>query len=114
MIKLSSNYVSGFENLNYEKFKQLAVDPNLVPHEKVGFPDIYRKEKEPIIWQDILGKLTNLAVPNRLILDVGPGCSQLPQLLLKQAGKNNSKVILCDCQEMLSQLPDGAQIEKVQ
>ena len=54
-------YINKFENLSYEKFKQMAVDPSLQPHEKVGFPDEYRKGKEPLIWRDIRSKLTNLS-----------------------------------------------------
>ncbi len=113
MKKIELAYINKFENLNYEKFKQMALDPSLLPHEKVGFPDTYRQGKEPLIWQDICSKMTNLAQPNKLILDIGAGCSALPLLLLNQAQGNNSKVILCDSQEMLAQLPDGEQIEKV-
>src|SRR5277367_1316228 len=111
---LESNYISQFEDLNYDKFKKMALDASLLPHEKVGFPDAYRNGKEPLIWQDICRKLTNLTLPNRLIVDIGPGCSQLPALLLDQAGKNNAKVILCDSKEMLSQLPDLEHVKKVE
>jgi hypothetical protein len=92
----------------------MALDPSLLPHEKVGFPDAYRKGKEPLIWQDIQSKLTNLAMPDKLILDIGPGCSELPRLLLSQAHKNNSRAILCDSLEMLAQLPDHSYIKKVE
>ncbi len=114
MKKLEQAYISKFENLDYETFKKMALDPTLLPHEKVGFPDAYRKDQEPLIWQDIQSKLTNTSLPKQLILDIGPGCSQLPKILLTQAQKNNAKVVLCDCQEMLSQLPDGPFIEKVE
>ena len=42
------------------------------------------------------------------------GCSRLPLHLIDQARRTNSKVILCDSQEMLSQLPDGLLVEKVE
>jgi 2-polyprenyl-3-methyl-5-hydroxy-6-metoxy-1,4-benzoquinol methylase len=107
-------YISKFENLNYDKFKQMAIDCSLLPCEKVGFPDIYREGKEHLIWHDIKSKLTNLNLSKKLILDIGPGCSQLPRLLLEQAGGNDSKVLFCDSQEMLSQLPDSHYIEKIE
>lgn len=114
MKKLDPTYISKFENLDYAAFKKMAVDPNLLPHEKVGFPTEYRQGKEPLIWQDIQSKLTNLNLPHKLILDIGPGCSDLPKILLAHAQTKESKVILCDCQEMLSQLPNSLQIEKVE
>jgi len=108
------NYISQFENLNYDKFKKMALDGSLLAHEKVGFPNTYRNGKESLIWQDICSKLTNLTLPNKLILDIGPGCSQLPLLLLDQASKNNARVVLCDSREMLSQLPDLEHVKKVE
>jgi hypothetical protein len=114
MKKLDLAYINKFENLDYEAFKQMAVDSSLLPHEKVGFPDAYRNGKEPLIWQDMLNKLSNLAVPNKWILDIGPGCSDLPRFLSNEAGRLNSRVIFCDSKEMLAQLPDGAGIEKIE
>ncbi len=107
-------YISKFENLDYEQFKQLALDPNLLPHEKVGFPGSYRGGKEPLIWQDIQNKMSNLALAEQIILDIGPGCSELPHFLLDLAKKKKSKVILCDSKEMLSQLPDEQYISKIE
>jgi hypothetical protein len=106
--------VSRFENLSYEKFKQLALDSSLTACEKVGFPNAYRQGKEDLVWQDIKRKLTNLSLADQLIVDIGPGCSDVPRFLLAEAKATNSRVILCDSQEMLSLLPDGFKIEKIE
>lgn len=114
MTKLKPEDVSRFENLNYDAFKQLALDPLLSPCEKVGFPNAYRQGKEDLIWQDIKQKLTNLALPYQLIVDIGPGCSAVPRYLLSQAESTDSRVVLCDSKEMLTQLADGPKIEKIE
>ncbi len=114
MKKLDPASVARFENLDYEGFKLLAKDPSLSSYEKIGFPDHYRKGKEPLIWQDIKTKLTNLTQQKKLILDIGPGCSELPDFLLNEAVENNSKVIFCDSEEMLAYHPDHPHLEKVQ
>jgi len=112
--KLDQTYISKFENLDFAAFKRMALDATLLPNEKIGFPEVYRKGKEQLILQDILSKLTNLKLPNKLFLDIGPGCSELPKLLLNQVQETNSKAILCDCQEMLSYLPDASYIQKIE
>lgn len=102
-----------FENLDYDKFRQYAKREDLSGYEKVGFPDEYRKGKEELIFQDILQKLPVLSKKNQVILDIGVGCSDLPQYLIDLCKNNNHKLILSDSPEMLSLLPDYDFIEKI-
>jgi hypothetical protein len=101
-----------FSNLTFEDFRSLAKDPSLSRHEKVGFPDDYREGKEEEIFKDICNKLSNLNIPRKTIMEIGPGCSKLPALLADLCSKNNSFLIYVDSAEMLSQLPNGPGISK--
>ena len=49
-----------FANLGFEDFRDLAKDPSLSRHQKVGFPDDYREGKEAAIFRDVRGKLSRL------------------------------------------------------
>jgi hypothetical protein len=42
--------------LNFERFRQLARNPNLSQHERIGFPDSYRQGYEKTIFEDLLAK----------------------------------------------------------
>lgn len=97
--------LSKFENLTFEKFREFATDTSLSKHEKVGFPDSYREGKEKDIFQDICSKLANLATNQKTVLEIGPGCSELPIMMAKLCEKNNNELIFVDSQEMLSLLP---------
>ncbi len=103
------NY-SKFENLTFDGFRKLANDSSLSRHEKVGFPDSYREDKEGDIFRDMSEKLQTLALPDKNILEIGPGCSELPILLSHHCEKNNSRLIFVDSQEMLSHLPKATHI----
>lgn len=100
----TKNY-SKFANLTFNDFRELAKDQNLSRHEKVGFPDSYREGKEEAIFQDMLLKLLNLALPNKNILEIGPGCSALPARLSDLCKENNNKLYFVDSPEMLAFLP---------
>tara|TARA_B100001093_G_scaffold252180_1_gene241430 strand:+ start:848 stop:1594 length:747 start_codon:yes stop_codon:yes gene_type:complete len=102
-----------FLNLNFEDFKKLSKDDNLSIYEKIGFPDSYRKEKEVSIFNDIKSKATNLKLQNKLVLDIGPGCSNLPRLIIDECKRNSSKIFLIDSDEMLSHLPNDNHIFKI-
>ncbi len=102
-----------FSNLTFEDFKNQAKDPSLSPYEKIGFPDSFREGKEQKIFLDILAKATNLATSNVKVLDIGPGCSDLPKLMLKNADSLTQTVTLIDSIEMLDLLPDGSNITKI-
>lgn len=102
-----------FDHLSFNDFKRMAKDNSLSRYEKIGFPDSYRKEKEELIFQDIVGKLPLLSAKNKIVLDIGPGCSELPFLLIDLCRVNGHTLILVDSEEMLSHLPDEPFIKKI-
>lgn len=103
-----------FSNLTFDDFRELAANPSLSRHEKVGFPDDYRDGKEDAIFNDVCNKLSNLSAPEKTIIEIGPGCSELPMMLSELCLKNRSNLIYIDSAEMLSHLPDGMHISKFQ
>lgn len=109
MTKINNN----FENIGFEDFKKLAIDDTLSKYERIGFPDSYRSGKEEEIFHDILQKLTVLKKKNQNILDIGPGCSDLPKLLINHCRTNQHTLTLIDSSEMLNHLPDDSHVRKV-
>jgi hypothetical protein len=101
-----------FEFLTFEDFKRRAKDNKMSCYEKIGFPDSYRKGYENLIFKDIKSKLGGLRGKNKVILDIGCGCSELASMMIKLCQKNASKLLLVDSDEMLSLLPNGSSIEK--
>lgn len=101
-----------FENLTFDDFRRLAKNPLLSRHEKVGFPNSYRDGKENDIFRDMLIKVSNLSLPKKNILEIGPGCSALPFMLSNLCEKNKSKLFFVDSKEMLELLPKGKSITK--
>jgi hypothetical protein len=101
-----------FESLDFENFRRMAVDPSLSQFEKIGFPDSYRENYESAIFDDIQIKLSQLKKSNQVVLDIGPGCSDLPSMLISLAKDKGHKLLLVDSEEMLSHLPDETFIEK--
>jgi hypothetical protein len=101
-----------FATLNFDGFRQLAKNPLLSRHEKVGFPDEYRDGKEGEIFTDICNKMSNLSARCKTIIEIGPGCSELPTMLAELCAKNSSNLIYIDSSEMLSHLPNGPHISK--
>jgi hypothetical protein len=104
-----------FKNLSFEDFKKLAKEASLSKYQKIGFPDSYRKGKEEAIFLDIVQKLgIEPAADNeqQILLDIGPGCSDLPFMILDLCRKVNCKALLVDSKEMLDQLPVDTYIQK--
>jgi hypothetical protein len=102
-----------FERLTFDDFRRLASDDSLSRHEKIGFPDSYREGKEAAIFEDIRSKLRNLDGTNKTVLDVGPGCSQLPLMLIDLCRRNGHNLIVVDSEEMLSHLPAEPFMKKI-
>jgi 2-polyprenyl-3-methyl-5-hydroxy-6-metoxy-1,4-benzoquinol methylase len=100
--------VSGFA-----EFAARARDPQLSQYAKIGFPDEYRSGKAPAILADIVGKLPNLQKRGQALLDVGAGCSDLPECLVNHCGSCDSKVVLVDSAEMLDQLGAWPHVTKI-
>lgn len=94
-----------FDDLGFEQFRALATEPGLSRHERVGFPDDYREGAEPRIFADILGKMPSLMRRGACVLEIGPGCSDLPRLLVEHAAALGQTVHFVDSPEMLTHLP---------
>jgi hypothetical protein len=97
----------------FEAFRRRAADPKLSPHEKSGFPDLYREGRGGTILNDILAKMPPLCERGRQILDIGPGSSSLPMALIEHCIRQQHHLVLVDSAEMLALLPDHAAITKI-
>jgi hypothetical protein len=102
-----------FKDLTFDDFRRLAQDDALSPYEKIGFPNAYRDGKEELIFQDIARKVPNLAQDNKIIMDIGPGCSGLPLMTIELCRNKGHTLVLLDSEEMLGHLPDEPFIVKV-
>jgi hypothetical protein len=102
-----------FKDLTYEGFRDLARDDGLSCYQRIGFPDSYRKGHERPIFLDVLAKLPALRAEGKVVLDVGPGCSELPRMLIEQCRERRHTLILADSPEMLARLPDEPFVVKV-
>ncbi|KKB96485.1 hypothetical protein SZ25_00282 [Candidatus Arcanobacter lacustris] len=87
--------------LSYEKFRDLARNKSLSRFEKIGFPNSYRERYEQYIFEDICSKVTNLDEKNKSVLDIGPGCSDLPKKIIEICRQNHHNLVFCDSEEML-------------
>jgi hypothetical protein len=104
---------NSFAGITFEDFRRLATDETLTKYERIGFPNSYREGLEPQIFADICQKLTNLGIKEREVLDIGPGCSDLPKLLIELCRNQEHKLTLVDSDEMLALLPNESFIDKV-
>jgi hypothetical protein len=109
---MSADDLARFDSLTYSDFRRMAVDKSLSPHERVGFPDRYREGTEKAIFSDVTAKLRPLQAQGRTVLDIGPGCSGLPRLLIDLCERQGHALVLVDSEEMLSQLPDRPCVRK--
>lgn len=102
-----------FEQIGFEDFRRFAQDETMSKYERIGFPDSYRQGYEATVFADICGKLTNLKKGSQQVVDIGPGCSDLPKMLINLCALNGHALTLIDSGEMLSLLEDAPFIEKV-
>ncbi len=98
--------------LSYDGFRSLARNPHLSVHGRIGFPDSYRESHEPEIFADIQAKLPALHARGKRVLDIGPGCANLPRMLMALCEAQDHQLTLLDSPEMLAQLPDAASVTK--
>lgn len=110
---MKGNKYQRFADLSFDDFRRMALDNSLSCYEKIGFPNEYREGKEEVIFADIRSKLTSLNQRNKLILEIGPGCSNLPLMLIDLCRQHGHSLILIDSEEMLSQLPDEPFVQKI-
>ena len=101
-----------FDGLTFEQFRELALRDGLSRHERVGFPDIYREGREPLIFGDYITKLRALRRNHARILEIGPGCADIPKLLIAHCAEHGHELHLADSAEMLAQLPDAGHVRK--
>lgn len=101
-----------FQELTFNKFRELATSDQLTHHEKVGFPNEYREGKEEAIFTDMRAKLRSLNGSRKTVLEVGPGCSHLPVMLAALCEERDHQLHFVDSPEMLAQLPEGSHIHK--
>jgi uncharacterized SAM-dependent methyltransferase len=102
-----------FEHIGFDDFRRFARDESMSKYERIGFPDSYRQGYEAAIFEDICGKLTNLKKAGQQVVDIGPGCSDLPKMLIDLCTSNGHALTLIDSQEMLDLLENAPFIEKV-
>lgn len=105
--------LSKHQDLTFEDFRRRAQDPTLSEFEKIAFPDAYREGYGDAIFTDIRRKLSNLERPRQTVLDIGPGCSDLPRLMIALCRDRGHTLVLVDSAEMLALLPDEPFIVKV-
>lgn len=108
-----SDKFNRFAGLGFEDFRKLARDETLSKYERIGFPDSYRSGKEELIFQDIKSKLSLLDGEGMTVLDIGPGCSDLPGMLMNHCQSRKHRLFMVDAPEMLERLPDNPCAEKV-
>jgi hypothetical protein len=101
-----------WNELDFAGFARLAQDDSLSRYEKIGFPDSYRAGYEEAIFSDIRAKLPRLSERGLTVLDIGPGCSDLPRMLIELCRTQQHRLHFIDSTEMLSLLPDAEFIEK--
>ena len=99
--------------LGFDDFRALASDASLNKYEKIGALESLRRDQEEGIFADILSRLPVLSERGRRVLDIGPGCSDLPRLLMERCAAMGNHLALVDSAEMLALLPDAAGVEKV-
>jgi len=114
MADLSSDAEIDFARveLSYEGFRNLARNPHLSVHGRIGFPDSYRESHEANIFADIRAKLAALDGRRKRVLDIGPGCANLPRMLMQLCQAQDHRLTLLDSPEMLAQLPDAEHVTK--
>jgi hypothetical protein len=101
-----------FADLTFDDFRRMAGDDALSPYERIGFPDSYREGKEEAIFEDIAAKLPALGGRGKVVLDVGPGCSGLPLMLVELCRRQGHTLLLVDSAEMLARLPEEPFVRK--
>jgi hypothetical protein len=109
----TKNELERFARLSFDEFKKLAQDDALSPHEKIGFPDSYREDMEERILADLWAKVTNLASPGGLAVDIGAGCGRLTHAFIERCRRTVETLVLIDSHEMLEDLPNDPLLLKL-
>ncbi len=105
--------IERFARFGYEDFRRFAIDDQISKYNKIGFPDSYRRGFEEAIFADICRKLSVLEQKEIIVLDIGPGCGDLPLMMLKHGETWQHRLVLVDSPEMLAYVPDRPFVIKV-
>jgi len=111
-MNLTDDHYRRFANLSFEDYRRMAQDDSLSQNEMSGGPDSYRKGKAGIIFQSIVAHLPLLNARGKVVLEVGPGCSELPQMMIDLCRERGHQLLFVDSEEMLAHLPDDDFIVK--
>jgi 2-polyprenyl-3-methyl-5-hydroxy-6-metoxy-1,4-benzoquinol methylase len=99
-------------NLTFDDFCELAKKKDISKFEKIGFPDDFRCGKEESIFSDINNKVQ--IAPESIVLDIGAGCSDLPEIIATYCDTIKSKYVVIDSKEMLENISDSFEcVEKI-
>jgi len=111
-MSLTDDRYRRFAKVSFDDFRRMAQDDSLSQYEKIGGPDSYLEGKGGLIFQSIVANLPLLNERGKVVLDVGPGCSELPHMLINLCRERGHKLLLVDSEEMLAHLPDYDFIQK--
>ena len=109
---MSDEPAIAWSELDFAGFARLAQDPRLSKYEKIGFPDAYRLGHETSIFSDICDKLPKISKRGMHVVDIGPGCSDLPKMIIDLCETNGHVLHLIDSAEMLALLPERSFIHR--
>ncbi len=112
-VQPQSPSIISYDVEGYEAFRVRARNEALSRNQRAGFPDEYRTSRSDGILQDISDKLPAFRAAGTRLLDIGCGCGELAEAIIKQAGRNNQSLTLIDSAEMLDQLPAAPHVHKV-
>ncbi len=104
---------SRFADISFESFRRRARDASLSPNEKIGYPEEFRAGLTPTILADIEAKMPAFAMTGKAVLDIGIGCGELAQEVIRLAGERNHRLVGVDSPEMLELLPEAGGFTKV-
>ena len=99
--------------ITFDDFADFAKDSSISKYEKIGFPDNYREGNEEAIFEDIKSKLPRLEEEEKVVLDLGCGCSDLVNFIIDHCQLKKHKLILADNKEMLSLIENQDFMHKI-
>jgi dTDP-4-amino-4,6-dideoxygalactose transaminase/2-polyprenyl-3-methyl-5-hydroxy-6-metoxy-1,4-benzoquinol methylase len=111
--KFRSDRLINYDVEGYDAFRGRAQDETLSRNQRAGFPDEYRASRSASILRDIGDKLPAFRARGTRLLDIGCGCGELAETIIRTAGQHNQSLTLIDSAEMLDQLPTGSHVRKV-
>lgn len=102
-----------FADISFESFRARARDASLTANEKIGYPEEFRAGMTPLLVAEIEAKLPAFAGSARAILDIGIGCGELGQEILRLSAARGHRLVGVDSAEMLDLLPDAPGFARV-